>query len=303
MHVAVAVPTFRRPAQLRKLLETLAAQEGAPRLTILVADNDAAGAEGLGVAATMVAGGYPHAIDAFPVAAPGLCHARNALVARALADGSVTHVAMLDDDQWVPPGWMRTLAAAHVRTGADVTGAPVRYHFDGPTPAWHRSLIIFASERRAEGPAAMLYNLGSSLSNRAAWEELPAPWFDLRLNEIGGEDLDLYTRWAAAGVRFAWTTETEAHESVPPARAELGWAWRRLWRIGNTDTLVAWNHAGTMRRLILIARTAAMTAGSLLLWPFALPVTDLRIRATGRVIRQFGRIAGLTGYGFREYRH
>lgn len=300
-HVAIAVPTFRRPGQLRTLLESLAVQADAPRMTIVIADNDRQGREGVATAQAMVAADYPHAIDAFIVETPGLCHARNALVDHALAVRGATHVAMLDDDQWVAPDWLAKLLAAHRRHGADITGAPVRYQFDGPAPHWHDALFVFQPERRDDGPTSMLFSLTSAIAERRLWETTDAPWFDARLNQIGGEDLDLYTRWAAAGRRFGWTNSTEVAESVPADRTTLRWAWRRIWRVGNTDTIVGWNRASGLRRAKLVARTFAMTGAALLLWPLSILSRRQRLRATGRVIRQFGRIVGLTGHGFREY--
>jgi succinoglycan biosynthesis protein ExoM len=300
-HVAIAVPTFRRPDQLRTLLASLAAQVDAPSMTIVIADNDRQRREGVATAEAMVAAGYIHAIDAFVVETPGLCHARNALVDHALAVRGATHVAMLDDDQWVGPDWLARLLAAHRAYGADMTGAPVRYQFDGPPPHWNDALFVFQAERRDDGPTGMLFSLTSAIADRALWDSTPAPWFDTRLNQIGGEDLDLYTRWAAAGRRFGWTNTTEVFESVPADRTTLRWAWRRVWRVGNTDTIVAWNRAGAARRGVLLLRTLAMTGAALVLWPLSALSTQRRLTATGRVIRQFGRIAGLTGHGFKEY--
>lgn len=300
-HVAIAVPTFRRPDQLRTLLASLAVQVDAPPMTIVIADNDRQRREGIMTAEAMATAGYSHAIDAFVVERPGLCHARNALVDHALAVRGVTHVAMLDDDQWVAPDWLASLLAAHRAHGADITGAPVRYQFDGPPPHWNDALFVFQAERRDDGPTDMLFSLTSAIADRALWDATPAPWFDTRLNQIGGEDLDLYTRWAAAGRRFGWTNTTEVFESVPADRTTLRWAWRRVWRVGNTDTIVAWNRAGIARRGLLVLRTLAMTAAALLLWPVSALSAERRLTATGRVIRQFGRIAGLTGHGFKEY--
>ncbi|KZE18041.1 MULTISPECIES: glycosyltransferase family 2 protein [Sphingomonas] len=300
-HVVIAVPTYRRPDQLRKLLDSLAVQVDAPPMTVVIADNDRVRHEGVAMAEAMLAAGYPHAIDAFVVDTPGLCHARNALVDHALAVDAATHVAMLDDDQWVAPDWLARLLAAHRRHGADITGAPVRYQFDGAPPHWNDALFVFQPESRDDGPTSMLFSLTSAVADRRLWETTPAPRFDTRLNQIGGEDLDLYTRWAAEGRRFGWTNTTDVFEAVPADRTTLRWAWRRIWRVGNTDTIVAWNRSGGARRVKLVARTLAMTGAALLLWPLSVLSRRRRLRATGRVIRQFGRIAGLSGHAFKEY--
>ena len=45
-------------------------------------------------------------------------------------------VAFLDDDVWVPPGWLAALAAgAEAHPEADAFGGPIRARLEGPAPA------------------------------------------------------------------------------------------------------------------------------------------------------------------------
>ncbi len=299
--VVVAIPTFRRPEQLVQLLQSLAAMHDRPAMAILIADNDDRGRGGIVAAQALVEQGFPIPIDAFPVAEPGLCHNRNALVARALAHPQMTHVAMLDDDQWVDPDWIATLTREAFAQDADIVAGPVLFEFEGATPDWNAAIPLFRAEPHATGPVDMLFSLTNALSTRACWEATPAPWFDLRFNQIGGEDFDLYSRWKAQGLRFGWTKAAVVHEIVPSDRAQLPWIWRRMWRVGNTDTMVAWKHAGAARRGWLVARTLLMTGAAVATAPLSLRSRLARIERTGRIIRLGGRIAGLTGYGWREY--
>lgn len=299
--VVVAIPTFRRPAQLVQLLRSLGAMHDRPAMTILIADNDDRNRGGIAAAEALAAEGFPIPIDAFPVTEAGLCHNRNALVARALADPRMTHVAMLDDDQWVDPDWIATLTREALAQDADVVAGPVLFAFDGETPDWNAAIPLFRAEPHATGPVDMLFSLTNALSRRACWESTLRPWFDLRFNQIGGEDFDLYSRWKAQGLHFGWTTAAVVHEIVPADRAQLRWIWRRMWRVGNTDTMVAWKHAGGGKRAWLVARTLLMTGASLATAPLALRSRLARIERTGRLLRLGGRIAGLAGYGLREY--
>ena len=46
-HVVIAIPTFRRPKSLARLLDAIAALDTAAHISVLVADNDAVGQAGL----------------------------------------------------------------------------------------------------------------------------------------------------------------------------------------------------------------------------------------------------------------
>ncbi|AQR72333.1 glycosyltransferase family 2 protein [Sphingomonas sp. LM7] len=259
----VAVPTFRRPDQLRYLLEELAALDGLDDVALLVADNDAGG-EGAAVAEAARAW-FPVPIDVIRVPEPGLCHVRNAIAARVLALPTMQQLAMIDDDEWPEPGWLAALLAVQRRTGAGVVGGPVVPVFAEGAPRWAGQTLVFRPEERPEGAADMLYASNNLLVTRTALEALSAPWFDTVFNRSGGEDLDFLTRLKARGIGFAWAPEARVRERVGPERARKSWVLRRMWRIGVTDTMVARKSASrpalALRSLALLGlRTAALPA-------------------------------------------
>ena len=143
----IAIPTFRRPVELRHLLDSLAKQIQRHDVMLLVADNDATAQEGAAVV---------------PVPQPGLCAVRNAIFATAMADPAMRFIAMIDDDEWPQPGWLDALLSCQGRMGADVVAGPVDCHFQGRPPSWARETLIFRPEQRAWGATGMLwasYNL------------------------------------------------------------------------------------------------------------------------------------------------
>ena len=77
-------------------------------MTVLVADNDAEGREGLAVCQRL-RGSYRWPLH--PSLAPqrGIAHVRNALVETALARPAMQFLAMLDDDEWPEPQWLDAL--------------------------------------------------------------------------------------------------------------------------------------------------------------------------------------------------
>lgn len=291
----IAVPTFRRPAQLRHLLEAIAQLDRVEDAMLLVADNDVGG-EGAAVAAAM-AQDFPIPVEVIRVVEPGLCHVRNAIVAHALAVPTMQRLAMIDDDEWPEPQWLAALLAVQQRTGAAVIGGPVTPVFTEGTPDWAEQTLVFRSERRPEGPVEMLYASNNLLVTRAALQALGAPWFDPAFNRSGGEDLDFLTRLKAIGCGFGWAPGARVSEWVGAERARKAWVLRRMWRIGVTDTKVARKSASlpvlALRALALLGlRTAALPA---LAWQ------RRRLDVAGQWVKAVARLYALAGGGDALY--
>src|ERR1700759_4593217 len=110
--VVVAIPTFRRPQSLTRLLAALEKLDTTAEVTVIVADNDSDKREGFDVCARLNTYRWP--LDAFVAPDRGIAAVRNALVTRALTH-DCEFIAMLDDDEWPDAGWLdaflRTQAA------------------------------------------------------------------------------------------------------------------------------------------------------------------------------------------------
>ncbi|ATY30634.1 glycosyltransferase family 2 protein [Sphingomonas psychrotolerans] len=288
----IAIPTFRRPQQLRHLLEAIARLEGLDDALLLVADNDAGG-EGAAVAAAMAAD-LPIPLEIIRVPEPGLCHARNAIVAHALAIPTMQRLAMIDDDEWPEPQWLAALTTVQQRTGAAVVAGPVSPVFPEGAPDWAEQTLVFRSEQRPEGPAEMLYASNNLLVTRVALEALGAPWFDPAFNRSGGEDLDFLTRLKAIGFGFAWAPGARVSEWVGAERARKAWVLRRMWRIGVTDTRVACKQRGPFGRIALGARSLALLGLRTAALP-ALAWHRNRLDVAGQWVKAVARLYALAG--------
>lgn len=294
----IAVPTFRRPQQLRHLLETLPGIVAGHDVMLLVVDNDPVGKEGAAVVQDLLASGYDLPITLLPVPEPGLCAVRNAIVATALDDPAMRFLAMIDDDEWPQPGWLDALLACQTAIGADVVAGPVDSMFVGPPPRWAQETLVFRAEERPKGATDMLWASNNLLIRRRALELLERPWFDPRFNRSGGEDLDYLARLAQAGARFGWAPDARVSEWVPPERARLSWVLRRMWRIGCTETIARRKASSTPVLLvrsvgILAVRTAGLAA---MLLPGA-----HRVDIAGQWVKSWGRLYALAGGAQKAY--
>ena len=108
MKLLVGIPTHKRPELLRKCLDSIAAQRGAlPEIEVFIADNDAAGREGVNLVEQM-APGFPYPLAGAVVAQPGISAVRNAILDEAKRRG-VDFIAMIDDDETASPEWLVNL--------------------------------------------------------------------------------------------------------------------------------------------------------------------------------------------------
>jgi glycosyltransferase involved in cell wall biosynthesis len=141
--------------------------------------------------------------------------ARNAGVGAAAAD----LIAMVDDDVWAPPGWLRALVdGARRHPGAGALGGPIRARFEGPAPRSCgrelppiTSLDLGAEDR----PAELVWSANMAI-RRAAFDAVGP--FDERFS-TGGDEEDWLRRLRAGGgevvyVAAAWLDHRRAGDDA-----------------------------------------------------------------------------------------
>ena len=151
----VVIPTYRRPARLRALLECLTQQTGDALAKVVVCD-DGSGDETESVARSFLERlplEYAHQSDEGFRAG----QARNLGIARAVGDV----VIFVDDDVLVRPDFVMGHLAAHAETDSEVGSVAIGYrhrvpHFDGRVPDLEEILQAERDDRliELEGPIA-----------------------------------------------------------------------------------------------------------------------------------------------------
>lgn len=300
--VTIAIPTFRRPQGLRRLLDALAKLETTASVSILVGDNDSEKHGGSDVCTEYRASDYRWPIRAVTVEARGIAQNRNALVENALADPKTEFVAMLDDDEWPEPRWLDAFLKEQAKTNADVLQGSILFEFEHKPDRWADTFDGMQDIRGASGPCEDLQGAGNLLITRAALEALPRPWFDPAFALTGGEDRDFFMRLKANGAHFAWSDEAMAHTYVPVTRTSLKWALNRAYSIGNSDMRVFLKYGPSAAAR---TREVAKIAGALLLSSvlFVILAFDANRRADAlrRFFRAAGKVTALFGRQYNEY--
>lgn len=300
--IVVVIPTYKRPAQLVATLRSVVEQRSPRSIATIVVENDAAGGEGHAAAAAMFDRG-----DAVGLAIveprQGNCNAYNAGFAAALSRyPSLTHVAIIDDDEIADPHWLENLLAQ--AREADIVGGPQLPVFEDPAGGLRFAPHpVFRPAHSASGVSGMITSTGNCLISADVLRQMAPRWLDERFNFLGGGDTDFFARCRARGFRFAWAGDAIVRETVPSRRSNWRWVAARSIRNGLISALIHRRQApGPFGRLTVVGKSLALLAASpfrsALLWArsgSAMAGSYHVLVAAGRVLAEFG-------YTIEQYR-
>jgi succinoglycan biosynthesis protein ExoM len=302
VEVTIAVPSFRRPRGLERLLIAVENLNTTASVSVLVADNDAEKREAFTLCVAMRAGGYRWPLECIIAEERGIAQARNALANHIVSQGSADFVAMLDDDEWPDENWLEEFLAVQRTTNADALHGAVVRAFECAPGSWAKNCHGIAPMRGRTGVIPVIDSTSNVLLRRSCFEHLAKPCFDPNFALSGGEDRDFFERLRRNGKRFAWADEAIAHAWVPASRASFCWALQRAYRTGNSDMRVFlkhWDRRAEFLREILKIAGAALFYPLLLL--VSLPLLGRRANALCKLFRAAGKTAALFGHRYDEY--
>jgi glucosyl-dolichyl phosphate glucuronosyltransferase len=156
----------------------------------------------------------------------GRSHALNCGIAA--TDGEL--VGMIDDDEEVDRGWLKTIAAAFADPSTDFIGGPYVPRWGGERPAWLGTAYKAAVGWVDGGPRIQLYGPGfegmlmggNAIVRRSMLERVGPYSADLGRSSDGRllscEDRDMFTRLLAAGARGYYRPDLVILHYVPPER-------------------------------------------------------------------------------------
>jgi len=300
--VTVAIPSFRRPRGLKRLLVALEQLDTKANVRVLVADNDAKRREALALCQDLSASGYRWPLVCVVAPERGIAQARNALVEHVLANAAADFIAMLDDDEWPERGWLDAFLRVQEETQADALHGAVLRDFETRPGSWAQNSHGIAPLHGTTGVIPMIEGSSNVLISRASLEGLEKPCFDPSFALSGGEDRDFFERLRRQGRRFAWADEAVVHSWVPASRASFVWVLQRAYRTGNSDMRVFLKHGHSrtdmLRELTKIAAAATICPAMLIvLTPFVRRWTD----ALCKLCRAAGKTTALMGRRYDEY--
>ena len=276
--ISVVIPTYRRPALLRRCLQSLAEQDLEPDTFEVVVVDDGSGDETVDVlrAAAANVRGLAQPQNAGPAAA------RN----RGIQEARGRLVVFLDDDIAAAPDLLSTHARLHDEAGNDeLLGVLGRVDWDPSlevTPFMHwldRSGLQFAYDTwLREGPIEPAYGAFYTCNVSVPRALLvDSGGFDERFPYAAFEDMELAFRLTARGFHMDYRPAARAFHT---RAMELSGFCARMERVGESAELM---------------RRAAPE--------FPLDDSDLRRRATGAPTRWRYRVAAAAGGDTARSRH
>jgi len=260
--VAVLIPTLRRPESLTRALRSVFAQAAvADRLKeVVVIDNDPYASARFAVGALERECPVPLVYVHEPK--PGVATARNA----GLGATDAGFIAFLDDDEEATEAWLASLLETQAQLQADAVFGPIAGMVPDAPETLRPWLKRFFSR---EGPMQSgrldhPYGCGNSLLKRDTVLIGDHP-FDVRHDEIGGEDDALFSALHARGGRFAWAAEALVFEHAPAHRATLAYALTRGFAYGQgpSQTAAREKRWGSVAKWMAVGAAQAAVYGPL----------------------------------------
>ena len=217
-HICVCICTYKRPAELSRLLSDLQRQDtgGLFTFSIVVADNDDARS---GEATVLAAqGNMTIPVKYCTEPQRGIARARNRVIANANGD----YIALIDDDEFPEPDWLLKLLLACREYGVDGVLGPVKRHLEPDAPRWLKRSRLYDRAVLPTGTKVAWRGArtGNAFLKREVFAGTEAPF---RVEFTAGEDQDFFRRKIEEGRSFVWCSDAIVYEVLPPAR------WKRMY--------------------------------------------------------------------------
>jgi succinoglycan biosynthesis protein ExoM len=299
--IFVCITTFRRPALLRELLDSLAisvAPENGALVSVVVVDNDGEESARAVVEAVRESKklGWPITYLAEP--RRGIAQARNAAVRQS---ASASWIAFVDDDETVEPQWLRELIRTADAYQADIVGGPVLPKFAPGVPGWFVRGGFADRPRYRTGAAPAWLGTGNVLIRATVCQQ--AGGFDESFGATGGEDTRFFQSARQAGFKAVWCDEAVAREHVGLDRGNLGYLLRREYQDASLTARIEILNDGSpityARRFSKgVARLLEGCLKLLLGCPRGIPAL---VQALRRIFLGLGMLGGVLGLTLRPH--
>jgi glucosyl-dolichyl phosphate glucuronosyltransferase len=226
LRLDVIIPTHNRAALLTRTLDSLLAADRPDQLDVRVTVVDNRSTDDTRATVDSYLARFDGRLQYRFEPTSGRSHALNTGIAA--TDGDL--VGMIDDDEEVERGWLRTIAVAFADEATDFIGGPYVPRWGGDRPAWlgtaYRGAIGWvdagpAIQQYGPGCDAMLMG-GNAVIRRGVLERVGPYSADLGRTPGGRllscEDEDMFTRLLAIGARGYYRPDLVILHFVPPER-------------------------------------------------------------------------------------
>lgn len=300
-NITIGIPTYKRPAMLDKLLQSIFACHLDPalikKLDIVIMDNDE---EKTGEQTTdkWVKKNNPSlGLHYFNCPAKGLSNVRNEIINKALPL-EPDYIASVDDDQFVTPNWLNELIATVVNNRGDFALGPVIPIFETfVSPA----IAQWFGVQKFNDQQVMSFLETPNLIMRVQFLKDHQLRFDTRFNTLGAEDTYFGVSALKKGANIFWAANAAVYETIPAQRATLQWLIKRRFRVANTYTyimLLEKRYSRVLKKILVNFFYLFVGALAMVLTPIGF---KYRYFGVLKIAESFGGFAGLLNIKFHEY--
>lgn len=238
--ISVIVCTYNRSASLRNTLKSLCRQavpSGVSWEVVVVDNNSSDDTQGVIRNFTAVPG---TSIRAVREERQGLSQARN----RGIAEARGRYLVFTDDDVLAPSGWVSVLNETFEKGGWDAIGGRVLLRYDRSMPRWLKpelwgflACLDYGDEEMPLTDIERPFFGANMAFCREVFEKVGG--FDAGLGRkgkalVGGEEIDLFGRMLAAGLRAVYQPRAAVDHVVDPGRLRKGYFRRLHYASGRT---------------------------------------------------------------------
>lgn len=249
--ISVCIATYKRPELLEKLLFSLLNQKSIDeyKLEIIVVDNDInkTAQPAINKFNDIIKGNprFTLKYDMQPV--KNIALTRNKTVEMA----SGNYLFFIDDDEFAEEFCIMHHLKTLEEFDADVTMGNVYPYFEANIPDYIRKAYPYSKINDEDGKNSKFFNSGNTM---ISLENLKKEFikFNPEYGITGGSDNELFYKLYKTGAKITSCSSSVAYEFIPPARANVKWLLRRVFRTGNnyTRTLLQ-NTDGSFRKIIV----------------------------------------------------
>ncbi|MCF8222341.1 MAG: glycosyltransferase [Bacteroidales bacterium] len=229
--LSICIPTYKRPAMLEYLLNSLleCSLDGSlvNSVVIIIVDNDSdRSAEKITHSFIQQGLKDPFEIKYYSYPVKGLSNVRNELLKRA-QEQDADYMLFIDDDEYPHHDWINEMLKALLNNNADMVRGPVIPVFEEGIP----DSIRFWFKRKNYKNNERIKNLatGNLIISTETLKKLGVG-FDERFNFIGSEDAYFGMQMQENGASLYWTNKGVVYEHVPSDRTNLSWLMKRQHR-------------------------------------------------------------------------
>lgn len=179
----------------------------------------------------------------------GIPQARNNALNFALSEGA-EFVGFIDDDECIPPDWLKGMKTAFEHYDCDVVQAPVDLVYEKNAPFW------LTEKRKKQRPSGQRMRTAAT-DNVAFHRRLIAPFpeglglrFNPEMRFSGGSDTDFFFRATDAGAKIVWTNNAVVYEHVMENRVTAKWQLQRTYRKEANASHIYLKRKGTFKALL-----------------------------------------------------